>query len=97
MIVVQGLHEDKNGAPCRGAGRGIAKWPLRVELRMIDGGGAYALEVIDGPTFQLPSRATLEAKLVDIGASPEDAMRRAHEVSVESSVVFDIEGNGSGS
>jgi excisionase family DNA binding protein len=91
MVVVQGRHADKDGRPCVGVGRGIAKWPLRVELRMVDGGVGFELEVIDGPTFEFSNLAELRAKLIDIGASPDFATRRAHEVGPGSPIVFDVE------
>jgi len=72
MIVVQALHRDAGGRDCLGSGRAIGTWPLRVELRAID--GAFDLRIGGGRPRPCPTRDALTQTLRELGIESDEAL-----------------------
>ena len=72
MVVVQLMHKDPAGRPCRGSGRGIPTWPLSVEIRAI--GEVYELRIGHGGASEYSSRGLLSAKLQELGIGRDEAL-----------------------
>lgn len=88
MFVVQMLHADGHGRPCRGPGRGIPTWPLRVELREV--AGVYELRIGSGLALACSSPGILEAKLQELGVDRDEARRQIPAVEPGQAYSFDV-------
>jgi hypothetical protein len=93
MVVVAIPHVDGNGRPCRGSGRGVPVWPVRVwpvrlELRAVEAG--YEIRVDDGQVIACPSREALVTKLRDFGVERDEAQRQVAGVEAGKPVVIDV-------
>jgi hypothetical protein len=74
MVLVHAAHVDRHGRPCRGSGRGIAVWPVNMELRVVS--GFYELRIGQGAALGYSNPGTLVVKLQEFGLDREEALRR---------------------
>jgi hypothetical protein len=87
-VVVQKPHVDSNGRLCRGAGRGVPTWPLRVELR-VDAAG-YELAIGRGAPIAFSSPEALITKLREFGLDRDEALRRVASAKSEEPYRFEV-------
>lgn len=88
MVLVHVAHLDGHSRPCRGSGRGIPVWEVRLELRAAD--DRYELVVGDGKPIECASRAILEAALRGFGVAGDGARQRVAGVEPGRPVAFDV-------
>ena len=88
MIVVQVMHKDPKGKPCRGSGRGIPTWPLHVELR--DVAGVYELRIGNGLALEYSSPRMLDAKLRELGVNRDELLQQVAAVGPGQPYSFEV-------
>jgi hypothetical protein len=88
MLLISGHHFSPEGNLCRGTGRTIAVWPLRVELRAAADG--YELRIGNGRPVSCATRDLLVAKLRELGVDRDEAQRRVALVEAGQPVAFEV-------
>ena len=88
MILVTGHHVGPEGSPCRGSGRAIAVWPVRVEISA--GGGGYELRIGQERAVACSSGEDLVAKLRALGIERDEAQRKVAAVEPGTPITFDV-------
>jgi hypothetical protein len=88
MILITRQHLSPDGSPCRGSGRAIAVWPVRVEISA--GGGGYQLRIGQGQAVACSSGEDLAARLRALGIEREEARRRVAAVEPGKPIVLDV-------